>query len=139
VAQAMAADQPALARLAALHPRWRTPVAALGVQALWAVALLWMGTYGELLDWVVFGDWIFFGLAGVVLFVLRRREPGTGTFRVPGYPLLPAVYVLAAACAVYGSVASNPANALRGALFILAGVPLYLVARRRGHPGDRHA
>ncbi len=131
VAQAMAADQPALARLARLDPGRRTPVAALLVQAGWATTLLLLGTYGELLDWVVFGDWIFFGLAGVVLFVLRRREPGTGTFRVPGYPVVPALFVLASAFAVYGSVASNPGNALRGALFILAGIPLYLVARRR--------
>ncbi len=131
VAQARAADQAALGRISRLHPRWRTPVAALVAQAAWSVALLLMGTYGELLDWVVFGDWIFFGLAGVSLFVLRRREPSAGTFRVPGFPLVPALFVLACAFAVYGSVASNPGNALRGAAFILAGIPLYFVARRR--------
>ncbi|HSE26928.1 MAG TPA: amino acid permease [Gemmatimonadales bacterium] len=133
VAQAMAADQPALGRIARLHPRWRTPVPALVAQAAWAIALLLMGTYGELLDWVVFGDWIFFGLAGVSLFVLRHREPATGSFRVPGFPVVPALFVLAAAYAVYGMVASNPGNALRGAAFILAGIPLYFfIARRRG-------
>lgn len=131
VAQAMAVDQAALGRISRLHPRWRTPVAALVAQAAWAIALLLMGTYGELLDWVVFGDWIFFGLAGVSLFVLRRREPDAGTFRVPGYPVVPALFVLACAFAVYGSVASNPGNALRGAAFILAGIPLYFIARRR--------
>jgi APA family basic amino acid/polyamine antiporter len=135
VAQAMAADQPALRSIARLHPRWRTPVAALLAQAGWAIALMLMGTYGELLDWVVFGDWIFFGLAGVSLFALRRREPDTGTFRVPGYPVVPALFVLAAAYAVYGSVANNPGNALRGGLFILAGIPLYLITRRARRRG----
>jgi APA family basic amino acid/polyamine antiporter len=131
----MAADQPALRSIARLHPRWRTPVAALLAQAGWAIALMLMGTYGELLDWVVFGDWIFFGLAGVSLFALRRREPDTGTFRVPGYPVVPALFVLAAAYAVYGSVANNPGNALRGGLFILAGIPLYLITRRARRRG----
>ena len=131
VAQAMAADQPALGRVARLHSRWRTPVAALVLQGAWASLLVAFGTYGELLDWTVFGDWIFFGLAGVSLFILRRREPSTGTFRVPAFPLVPGLFVAAAAYAVYGSIANNPGNALRGVFFILAGIPLYLGSRRR--------
>ena len=131
VAQAMASDQPVLGRVARLHPRWRTPVAALVLQAAWASLLVVvLRTYSDLLDWTVFGDWIFFGLAGVSLFVLRWREPSDGTFRVPAFPLVPALFIAAAAYAVYGSVASNPGNALRGAAFILAGIPLYLGGRR---------
>ncbi|MGH7585667.1 MAG: APC family permease, partial [Gemmatimonadales bacterium] len=102
VAQAMASDQPALGGVARLHPRWRTPVAALVLQAAWASLLVVLGTYGELLDWTVFGDWIFFGLAGVSLFIMRRGEASAATFRVPAFPLVPALFVAAAVYAVYG-------------------------------------
>ena len=50
-----------------LHPKWRTPVAAILLQGAWAIVLLFSNKYGELLDYVVFGDWIFFGLNGVAL------------------------------------------------------------------------
>jgi hypothetical protein len=61
VYQAMARDGLFFASFARLHPRWRTPVAAIVAQGAWASALLLVGSYGQLLDYVTFADWIFFG------------------------------------------------------------------------------
>jgi APA family basic amino acid/polyamine antiporter len=133
VYQAMARDGLFFAAFARLHPRWRTPVAAIAVQGAWGVALVLTGSYGQLLDYVVFADWIFFGLTALTLVTFRRRDAGAvgDGFRAPLYPWSVAGFVLAAVYVVAGSVASNPGNALRGALILAAGVPVYLFWRRR--------
>lgn len=150
VYQAMADDGLFFRWAARLHPRYRTPAGAIVFQSAWAVVLLLSGTYGQLLDWVVFGDWIFFGLVVVTLFVYRARDgsggpvraedgatpdaavtPDEPTFRAFGYPWLPACFVLVAGIVVISSVASNPVNALLGSLLIGAGVPVFLFWRRR--------
>lgn len=134
VVQAMAADGLFIPRLARLHPRYRTPAAAIVLQCIWALVLVQSGRYGALLDYVVFADWIFFGMSAATLFVYRARERGAATrytgFRTPGYPLLPILFVLAAVYVVVGSVASNPGNALRGAGLLALGIPVYLWGRR---------
>ena len=135
VVQAMAADGLFIPALARLHPRFRTPAAAIIVQGVWALVLVFSGRYGALLDYVVFADWIFFGLTAATLFVYRAREragagPVYAGFRAPGHPVLPVFFILAALYVVAGSVGSNPGNALRGAALIALGVPVYLVSRR---------
>jgi hypothetical protein len=84
VYQAMAADGLFFASFARLHPRYRTPVAAIVFQGVWASLLVFSGRYGALLDYVTFADWIFFGLTAVTLVTFRRREgaPGPGAFRL---------------------------------------------------------
>jgi len=131
VLQAMAADGVFFARLAVLHPVHRTPAAAIVVLAACAIVLALTGTFGQLVDYVAFGDWIFFGLTVAGLFVYRAREPRTA-FGVPGYPWTPALFVLAAACVVVSAVVSNPRNAAIGAGLIALGVPVFLYWRRRG-------
>ena len=146
VYQAMAADGSFLPQLARIHPRYRTPTAAIVFQCAWAVLLTLSGSYGQLLDWVVFGDWIFFGLAVAALFVYRRREArepvsggaggggvaaGEDRYRALGYPVTPALFVVAAAYVVVSSVLANPRNAVYGTLLLLAGVPVFLFWRRR--------
>ncbi len=136
VYQAVAADGLFFERFSRLHPRFRTPSAAIIIQAVWAILLLQTNRYGQLLDYVVFADWIFFGLAAAALLVYRRREregrpSGQPGYRMPGYPLLPLLFILAAAYVVVGSVASNPANAGRGAVILALGVPIYLYWKSR--------
>lgn len=129
VYQAMAADGTFLPVLARLHPRFRTPALAIAVQGGWAVALALSGTYGQLLDYVVFGDWIFFGLTAATLFLYRLRDGAPQSFAVPLWPWTPALFVAAAAYVVVSSVASNPLNALGGAALIAAGVPVFWLWR----------
>ena len=116
-----------------LHPRYRTPANAIWLQAGWAVVLTCSGTYGQLMDYVVFGDWIFFAAIASTLFVYRRRGSRGGdssTFRVPAYPWVPGAFVLASTYVVLGSVAWNPGNAVLGASLILTGIPVYYWSRR---------
>jgi len=138
VLQAMAADGVFLPRLAVLHPRYRTPALAILVQAGWATVLTLSGTFAQLVDYVAFGDWIFFGLTVAGLFIYRARErlprappvPVGGAFRVPGYPWTPGLFVLAALYVVASSILANPRNALIGAGLLALGVPVYLLFAR---------
>jgi APA family basic amino acid/polyamine antiporter len=133
VFQAMAADGVFLPRLARLHPVYQTPADAILLQAGWALLLILSGSFAQLVDYVTFGDWIFFGLTVAGLFVYRRRDrgaPATG-FRTPGYPFTPALFVLAAAYVVVSAIAANPRNAALGSVLIALGVPVYAYWARR--------
>jgi basic amino acid/polyamine antiporter, APA family len=136
VYRAMASDGLFFPSLARLHPRHRTPTAAILFQGGWAILLTLTGRYGDLLDYVVFGDWIFFGSTAATVFVFRARarrglEPGKIRFRMPGYPVTPLIFILSAVYVVVGSVASNPANALKGATLMALGIPVFLYWDRR--------
>jgi APA family basic amino acid/polyamine antiporter len=137
VIQAMAADGAFLPRLAVLHPVYRTPAAALLLQAAWAIVLTVSGSFSQLVDYVAFGDWIFFGLTVAGLYVYRARDRASGVpaapdaFRVPGYPWTPGLFVAAALYVVASSIAANPTNALIGSGLLALGVPVYLFWKRR--------
>jgi APA family basic amino acid/polyamine antiporter len=136
VYRAMAADGLFFPSLSRLHPRYRTPTAAIVFQCVWAVILTLTGKYGDLLDYVVFGDWIFFGATAATLFYFRARErrgleQADLRFRMPAYPAAPILFLLAALYVVIGSVASNPFNALRGTALIALGVPVFLFWDRK--------
>ena len=131
VYQAMAADGLFFKSFARISPRTGTPLTAIAFQGLWAVALLFTKTYGQLLDYVTFADWIFFGATAATLLVLRKRPAPPG-YRAPAAPLAVSLFVAAAAYVVIGSVQGNPGNALRGAGLLILGVPVYFFWRRRG-------
>jgi APA family basic amino acid/polyamine antiporter len=132
---AAAADGYLPSSLARLHPRFGTPTLAILVQAVWAIVLVLTGTYGDLLNSVVFADWIFFGATVAALFVWRRRAAaGTApaTYQSPGYPLLPGFFVLVAAAVVASVIIEAPLRAGAGALLIATGIPVfYFFASRR--------
>ena len=132
VYQAMARDGLFFASFARLHPKWRTPVAAILLQGAWAIVLLFSNKYGELLDYVVFGDWIFFGLIAATLFVLRRRDGDAPiTFKTPLHPVTTLLFIAAAVYVVVGSIAAHPGNAVRGTALLLIGVPIFFYWRSR--------
>ncbi|WP_223645338.1 APC family permease [Corallococcus sp. EGB] len=135
VYQAMAADGLFFPWMAKLHPRFRTPSNAILFQAGWAILLTGTGTYGELLDSVVFADWLIFGSTAATLFIYRAREKQglmpRAAYRVPGYPVTPLLFIAAALYVLLGSMASNPFNALKGAVLFGAGVPVFLHWHKR--------
>lgn len=142
VYQAMAADGLFFARMADLHPRTRTPVFALVAQMIIVLVLLFSGTYGQLLDWVVFADWIFFGATAATLFVWRARDRKSGALqtrvRTPLHPFSTFIFIACALYVMIGAVTSNPANAVRGAIALTVGVPVYMYwARMRGDSARR--
>jgi len=102
------------------------------------------GTYAQLLDYVVFGDWIFFGLTVATLFIYRARDRAAGVggaprgaFRAVGYPWIPGGFVLAAGYVVASSVLANPRNAAIGAVLLFAGIPVYLGWQLQGNAKAR--
>lgn len=132
VYQAMARDGLFFESFATLHPTWRTPVTAITCQGVWAILLVFSGTYGALLDYVVFADWIFFGLTAATLFMLRRTDGDRAiSFRAPLHPWTTLAFIAASAYVVFGSITSNPGNALRGGALLLLGVPVFLYWRQR--------
>jgi APA family basic amino acid/polyamine antiporter len=133
---AMATDGLFFRRLAEVHPRLRTPAVAIIASSTWAVVLVLLGTFNELLTYVVFTGWIFYGLAGACVFVYRKRTPeGFASYRVPGYPLTPLLFILAAAAVVINTlVAKLQESPLRTGMaigVIALGVPAYFIWRSR--------
>lgn len=126
---AMAADGLFFSGVARLHPRYRTPSLAILIQSSWATLLMFTGTYAQLLDSVVFADWIFFGLTVGSVFVFRRRQPlrkrSPDSFLTPGYPITPALFVLVAVVVVLSVIWSSPVRSAVGAALLAAGVPVY--------------
>ncbi|HEX5474426.1 MAG TPA: amino acid permease [Vicinamibacterales bacterium] len=133
---AMAADGLFVPALAKLHPRFRTPSLAIIVQSTWSCILAITGRYEQLLNYVVFADWIFFGLTVSTVLVFRRTFPlerrPAGAFRAPGYPVVQILFSLIAAGVVLSVIHADPSSAVRGGLLIAAGIPVFYWYRR--HP-----
>ncbi len=136
VYQTMAADGLFFPAFARLHPKYRTPTTAIIVQGVWAIVLLLTGKYGQLLDYVTFCDWIFFGLSVYSLFIIRKQDRDAGVvdapdaFRVPGWPVTPLLFLAASVYVVVGSITSNPKNAALGTAILILGVPVFLYWRK---------
>jgi len=129
----MARDGVFFQKLAEVHPRFRTPAFAIMAGSAWAAVLAASGTFEQLLTYVVFSGWIFYGLGAMSIFVYRRRAPDMPRpFRVPGYPITPVLFVAASAAIVLNTLFTQPGRALVGLAVVLAGVPAYIVWRRRG-------
>ena len=132
---AMARDRVFVSGVSRLHPRFRAPVRAIFLQTGLALILVLWKDYAQLVDYVVFADWIFFGLAGASLFVFRRRMPvglrPAGTFRTPGYPLVPGLFTAVALYIVVSSFWTDPKGSAFGVLLLATGIPAFLFWKRR--------
>jgi APA family basic amino acid/polyamine antiporter len=120
--------------IAEVHPRFRTPGVALVVQcALSIVLLLLGGSFRQFFSLAIFSEWLFYMIAGSTVFIFRQREPNAERpYRVWGYPVVPAVFVLASAALLYYTFTDNLKSSLLGCLAILAGIPVfYFFAHRR--------
>lgn len=125
----MAGDSRAFTWLGAVHPRFRTPYRAIVVQAIWASALVATGTYRTLFTRVVYTEWIFFALMAVGLFAARRQPAYSATYRVPGYPIVPALFAAVSAAIALNTLVSNVSEALIGLLLVGVGLPVYYLSR----------
>ena len=129
---AMARDGLFFHRLAEVHPRFRTPAFAVIAGAIWSAILAITGTFEQLLTYVIFIGWIFYALAGAAIFVYRRRMPNAvRTFRVPGYPITPLLFVIAAAALALNTIVTQPTRAGTGIVIVLLGAPAYLIWRKK--------
>ena len=114
-----------------LHPRWHTPVAALIVQMVWTCVLCISGSYGQLLDYIICTELIFYILTIACLFVLRAKRPNAERpYRAIGYPVLPAIYILMAAWICIVLLRYKPQYTWPGLVIVLLGVPVFYVWTR---------
>jgi basic amino acid/polyamine antiporter, APA family len=128
---AMARDRLFFENVGKLHPVYRTPVVGLIVQAVWASVLCISGTYGQLLDYVIFAALVFYFLTTLALFRLRRIRPDLPRpVKAFGYPLLPALYMAAVAALLLVLLIYRPLYTWPGLLIVASGIPVYLIWRR---------
>jgi APA family basic amino acid/polyamine antiporter len=136
---AMANDGLLFSWAGAVHPVYRTPHRAIVLQGVWSSVLVATGTYRALFTRVVYTEWIFFGLLAFALVLLRRRADYTPRYRIWGYPLLPAIFVLSTAAIVINQVIHEPLSSVAGLGLVVAGLPVYYVWARRTPLSTRRA
>jgi len=134
---AMARDGVFLQMAARVHPRFGSPHISILIMGGWAIALLFItrGEIGALLSGVVFADWIFFGLGAASVFALRRSRPDAPRpYRAWGYPVVPALFVVAAVLGIVSAYVSSFRTSLLGTGILLLGVVVFRVTARRSRP-----
>jgi APA family basic amino acid/polyamine antiporter len=155
---AMSRDGLFFRNMGRLHRKYRTPYASILVLGLWASFLVlfpmdrvvhslfgWRlksdlgDQFDDLLTFVIFGSWVFYGLSVAAVFVLRRRHPEMPRpYRAWGYPWVPALFVITSVAFVAHTLVTQPLQSLTGVVIVLAGVPAYLKwsRTRKGLPTD---
>jgi len=130
---AMACDNLFFKSAGTLHPKYKTPALALIVQAIWTCVLCLSGTYGQLLNFVIFAAVAFYAVTAIGLFRLRRTRPDLPRpVRAPGYPVLPALYIVLTGLIAVNLLIQDATRtyAMLGLILVLLGVPVYYGWRR---------
>jgi len=123
---AMAKDGLFFKRAGDIHPEFNTPNPALWMQGLWACLLVLSGSFDQLTDMLIFAAFFFYGATAFGVFLMRRREPNTERpYRVWGYPLVPALFVLFCITLIVVTCFTHPREAGLGVVLMLTGVPFY--------------
>jgi APA family basic amino acid/polyamine antiporter len=114
-----------------LHPTYKTPAVSLMVQMVWICILCLTGSYGQLLDYVVFAVLVFYILTIVGLFVLRYTRPDADRpYKAFGYPVLPAIYIVMALFIDVVLLRYKPQFTWPGLIIVLLGIPVYFAWSR---------
>jgi APA family basic amino acid/polyamine antiporter len=124
---AMAHDGLFFKSVGKLSPGSRVPVVAILLQGVAAIIIACSGTYGEILNFAITVDFIFFGMTAAALFVLRRRQIGSNAaiYRTPGHPFTTSLFVLACIGIVGSAIVASPANSTIALGIMLAALPVY--------------
>jgi len=134
---AMAVDNLFFKSAAVLHPQYKTPAVALVVQAVWTCVLCLSGTYGQLLNFVIFAAVAFYLVTAIALFALRRNRPDLPRpVRAPGYPWLPAIYVVLTSLIAINLLLQEATQtySFLGLALVVLGVPVYYGWRKWAAP-----
>jgi APA family basic amino acid/polyamine antiporter len=130
---AMARDGLFFGPLGDLSDKTDVPVNAIWFQGIWACVLALSGTFDQITTSVIFAVWVFTALVGSSLFVLRHKVPAAPRrYRVIGYPVVPALFVLVAIWLVVNSVTAYRVESVAGLFLIALGLPFYFFFRRSG-------
>jgi len=131
----MARDGMFFKRIAECHPKFLTPHVSIVAITVWAILLTLTGTFNQLFTYVIFGEWIFFGMTVASVIVLRKKRPDLERpYKTWGYPVTPIIFVLAAVYVAISALIGQFRNAMGGLLIIIIGIPAYFFWRtdRRG-------
>ena len=133
---AAARDRLFFRQFAHIHPRFQSPSTSLIVQGLLStVLLLFLSQFQQHFELAVFAEWLFYMLTATTVFVYRRKRPDLARpYRVWGYPVLPAIFVVCAAAVLVWSYAGNLEGSLLGTALILLGLPVLWLVRKRYGP-----
>lgn len=135
MAFALGQDTPVLARLASVHPTYRTPGVAVLVTAIMGVGYLTSNSFEQLAGTYVLGSWPFYVLSAIGLFRLRRLRPNASRpFRTPWYPVVPAIFLVSAIAMLANAISVQPMDGLRGLGLILSGIPIFYLLRPELRP-----
>ena len=123
---AMAREKLFFHQAATVHPRFKSPANALIIQAVWACALTFSGTYNQLITYIIFASWIFYAMSCAAVIILRKKRPEMDRpYKTPGYPYIPIIFILFSVFLTINTILEAPRDAAVGTSIILAGLPLY--------------
>lgn len=129
---ALAADKLFFRPVARVHPLYRTPGVSILALAAWGSVLVLSGRYEQLYTMVIFAIWILYAMNIAAVIVLRRKRPDMPRpYRVPGYPIVPVLFVTTAIALLFSTLVESPRESLMGLALILVGVPFYFHWKRR--------
>ncbi|HFA50044.1 MAG TPA: amino acid permease [Bacteroidetes bacterium] len=130
---AMAKDGVFFKQLAYIHPRWHTPVVAMGVQVVWALAILlfFSGEFNKIITFVTSMDIAFMALAGAALFIFRKKRKKTERpVKVWGYPFVPFVFVAISVAFAVNTLLEKPGQTVPGLLLLSLGAGVFYLFKR---------
>ena len=134
---AQAADGLFFRRFAGIHPVNGTPGFAILAQGLWSAVLILSGTYESLIDYSLFGIWVFYGLMIAAVMVLRRTRPDLPRpYRMWGYPATPLAFLAITLWFLINMLVTRPGASFASLGLMLTGVPAYFLWRRRGQRAE---
>lgn len=129
---AMARDKLFFKKIAAVHPRFLTPHFSIIAIGIWSIILSVSGTFEQLFTYVVFGQWLFFGLCAGAVIILRKKRPDIPRpYKTLGYPFTPIIFILAAALISVNTLINQFWNAMAGFGIIALGIPAYWYWKRK--------
>ena len=123
---AMARDNRFFKQAAFIHPKFQSPANALIIQCIWACLLTFTGTFNQLITYIIFASWIFYGMSAGAVIILRKKKPDMDRpYKTPFYPWIPIIFILFAIFLTVNTILEAPRDAAIGTGIILAGLPLY--------------
>lgn len=129
---AMARDKLFFYKAANIHPKYNTPDIALFIQAFWAIALVFSGSFDQLTDMLVFASFIFYGSTALGVIILRVKHPEyERKYKVIGYPFVPGLFLLFCAALFVITILNKPYEAIWGLSLIATGFPVYWWLNRK--------
>ena len=116
-----------------IHPRFKSPSNALIIQCVWASLLTFTGTFNQLITYIIFASWIFYGMSAGAVIILRNKKPDMERpYKTPLYPWIPITFILFAIFLTINTIMEAPRDAAIGAGIILAGLPMYYYWKKNG-------